>query len=454
MRLIHPFRRIPAATALGMAAALALALPPAAAVASTAEPAVGSHCARIDKVKVLGAERLRASCLSDLTTAGTVASGHTVAADWDQLNVPGTANPSGVPGIQLDGYFPDNSTSNTYNGWNHDSQFVIRLPDKWNGKLVVAPPPGNRAQYSSDFVISDWVLAQGYAYASTDKGNVGLTFYQGQSRPGASIAEWNTRVTQLTIAAKDTLRRVYARTPQRTYLFGVSNGGYQVRWQLENRAWLYDGGLDWEGTLFRANGPNLLTYLPAGVKNFPAFAGGDEAAKRAAYQAILAAGFSPGSEYLWPIFYQYYWQAGVDGYAKAIDPAYQGSAADYDYFARPKSVRNVVRSFENTGRIGKPLISVQGTHDALLPISTSGDAYDKLVDATGRGALHRFYRITDGGHTDGTYPLFPNQQRPLLPCARAGFTLMTQWVEKRTAPPADHTYPRPTSGDLVNTCTL
>ena len=30
-----------------------------------------------------------------------------------------------VPGIQLDGYFPDTSTSNSYRLWNHDAQFVI-----------------------------------------------------------------------------------------------------------------------------------------------------------------------------------------------------------------------------------------------------------------------------------------------------------------------------------------
>lgn len=58
----------------------------------------------------------------------------------------GTRNPSGVPGIQIDGYFPDDSTSNPTHGWNHDSQFVIRLPKNWNGGLVVAAirAPGGR----------------------------------------------------------------------------------------------------------------------------------------------------------------------------------------------------------------------------------------------------------------------------------------------------------------------
>ena len=34
-------------------------------------------------------------------------------------------------------------------------------------------------------------------------------------------------------------------------MFGISNGGYLTRWQIENRQRLYDGGLDWEGTLLR-----------------------------------------------------------------------------------------------------------------------------------------------------------------------------------------------------------
>ena len=50
---------------------------------------------------------------------------------------------------------------------------------------------------------------------------------------------------------------------------GISNGGYLTRWQLENRPDLYDGGLDWEGTLFRADGPNLLTYLPDRAEELP-----------------------------------------------------------------------------------------------------------------------------------------------------------------------------------------
>ena len=53
----------------------------------------------------------------------------------------------------------------------------MRFPNKWNGKLVITGAPGIRKQYSVDPVISDFVLARGYAYASTDKGNDGVDFY-------------------------------------------------------------------------------------------------------------------------------------------------------------------------------------------------------------------------------------------------------------------------------------
>ena len=81
---------------------------------------------------------VKSARLVDLTTAGTVATGHTDPADWAGLTSAGARNPSGVPGIQIDGYFPDTSTGNTTRGWNHDAQFVLRLPERWNGGLVVA----------------------------------------------------------------------------------------------------------------------------------------------------------------------------------------------------------------------------------------------------------------------------------------------------------------------------
>lgn len=91
---------------------------------SVAENVHNGGCARL---RVPMAERQVVSCLDELTTAGTVASGHTVAADWAGLTHAGLPQPSGVPGIQIDGYFPDSSTTNTNHGWHHDAQFVFAV---------------------------------------------------------------------------------------------------------------------------------------------------------------------------------------------------------------------------------------------------------------------------------------------------------------------------------------
>jgi hypothetical protein len=410
-----------------------------------------------------------------LTTAGTVASGHTDPADWAGLTQADLAVPSGVPGIQIDGYFPDTSATNTNHGWKHDAQFVIRLPDRWNGGLVVAGTPGNREQYANDRAIADWVLSRGYAYAATDKGNTGLAFHRDGHAPGDAIAEWNDRLTQLTRAARATVARRYHRPPTRTLVTGMSNGGYLVRWQLENHPELYDGGVDWEGTLWRSDGPTLLNFLPQALRHHPVYAaGGDEAQQ--AQRALHTAGFPAGSEFLWPYHHQVYWDLTQRIYREELDPAFDGPIeagrpfcatgtpacdTDYDYTTRPDEVRRAVKKIALTGRIGKPLITLHGTLDVLLPITQDSDVYTRMVRRTGRGHLHRYYRIAGGTHTDALVDTFPDRLRPLAPCHRTAFMALEGWVASGHRPPASHTVALPTgtapatdTAALANNCSL
>jgi hypothetical protein len=448
-------RTVSAAVGLAIAAVLVAPL-------STTATADTGHCARMERVRVPLAEHQRASCLTDLTTAGTVASGHTDPADWAGLNAPGTVNPTGVPGIQVDGYFPDSSTGNTNNGWNHDSQFVLRLPDRWNGGLVVSGAPGVREQYANDFVIADRALADGYAFAATDKGNTGVRFFADGRRPGDAIAEWNARVTQLAITAKAAVLSRYGRLPSRTVAAGISNGGYLVRWQLENNPWLYDVGVDWEGTLFTQDA-NLLTLLPPALRGYQRILAGDPGGR----DEIIAAGYPAETEFLWPFHHQYYWDFTQRVYREELDPTFDGALeagipfcasgtpncdADYDYAARGRDVRRAIGTVDLTGRIGRPMITLHGTLDTLLPIRDS-DTYARLVREAGRGHLHRYYRFEGGTHVDGLYPLFPDRVRPLLPCYDAAFAAAEGWLAG-TRPPADATIPRPAGGDLVNSCVL
>ena len=167
------------------------------------------------------------------------------------------------------------------------------------------------------------MLARGYAYAATDKGNVGATFY----RDGAAAGRRGRRVERPGHPAHPsrprrpsrdgTGARRAARTPP-----GISNGGYLVRWQLENHPELYDGGVDWEGTLWRADGPNLLTYLPPLLQNYPAY----EAAMtrprtpRCSTPASRRARSSCG-----PTTSSVYWDLTQRIYREEFDPAYDGA---------------------------------------------------------------------------------------------------------------------------------
>ena len=73
-----------------------------------------------------------------------------------------TPTSKAVPGVQVEGWFADDPTN--------QARFILRFPDDWNGKLVVAGASGTRSEYNGDWAWSDYVLPKGYAYASQNKG--------------------------------------------------------------------------------------------------------------------------------------------------------------------------------------------------------------------------------------------------------------------------------------------
>ncbi|MBA3772639.1 MAG: tannase/feruloyl esterase family alpha/beta hydrolase [Ramlibacter sp.] len=426
-------------------------------------------CASINAIIVPGAEKQDKICLADLSTKYLVAVNRTDISDWGTLHSQATRNPPGAaPGIQIDGYFPDTSTTNGYFGWFHDAQFVIRLPDNWNGKLVVTGAPGVRRQYANDYLLSDWFVARGYAYASTDKGNSSTSFQNDGVNPGDAIAEWHRRVTELTIAGKDVVRQRYGAPPAYTYMTGLSNGGYLTRHALENRPDLYDGGVDWEGVFWRPEGPNILTSLPPALRWYPAYRA---TGNRDAYEQIIAAGYARGSEFLWEHHYAVYWDLTQRTYREEMDPGYDGLLnggipfcqpgtpycdADYDYALRPAAVRDAVDKISLTGRVGKPMITLHGTLDALLPIRTNSDNYVEMIRRAGRGNMHRYYVVEAGNHVDQLYDEFPDKLRPIAPCYRAAFLELENWVESKgkRQPPASKSIARNVGTDLANECSL
>ena len=511
-----------------------------------------------------GAGMLQCRALPDLTTTGNAF------IDTNTLTgmgfpPPGSGtlnsnktNPTGpaVPGLQFEGWFADD-TCNTFqvepalfsrNGdpfipgctppagstgtcpaqCHHDGQFIVRVPDSWNGHLLSAGTPGVRDALSSDFIFSDYAMERAWAYVSQDKGNMGANFYHagcdetggcpaGTSLwsgacqttatpwcPAVSIQEWNVRMQQATRAARNLLARLaygYGLSGvTRSYITGISNGGYQTRRALEtDTVGLYDGGVDWEGTLFLPDpsavtldrpttGFNLFGYLPASLANYPGDVGGDATA----VANLAAVGFNPESQPLWAYHWGIYWGLTQKVYRLALDPEFSSyqcpgfglpalpcvappamvvppsdADASYSYGTRIQqlpALASRLQSIANTGDIHHPLITLHGDQDSLLPIRTDSDLYSQLVQRAGHGDIYRYYTVRGGNHVDGQFDdhsgidAYGNTLlRPILPCARASLDALAVWVEGGGSPPPSHTIPRDpnaSASDLANRCDL
>ena len=353
---------------------------------------------------------------------------------------------------------PGRLTSGELDG---QGRFLLRIPDAWNGRLVVAGTPGTRTEYAGDVIFSDFVLARGYAYAAGDKAGTGGGMVGGARlvepgpdhpfgldfaflRPAVTMEGWTTSLLALSRFARERLAEAHGRQPERTYLLGISNGGYQVRRALETAPELYDGGVDWEGVHWTADGPDLLTYLPLAVRNYRVYAdpSASPGERERARRAILAVGFPPGSEALWDIHNRTYWAVTQWLFARKLDPDYRGDPSDYDLAARPPEVRQRIRAFATTGAIGRPLLTVHGTLDCLLPPAIHALPYAQAVRAQNRAHLHRLYLIERGNHIDNYAALLPQARLEiLLPHVHRAFDLLTAWVEQSQPPPPSQTIP-------------
>jgi len=198
-----------------------------------------------------------------------------------------------------------------------------------------------------------------------------------------------------------------------------------VPWQLENRPWLYDGGIDWEGTLWTVEGPNPFTFLPPLLRAYPSHAAGGPGREE-----IIAAGYPAESEFLWDFHYRTYWELTQRIYRQELDPGYVGDEADYDYASRRPAHRAVAR-IALTGRIGRPLITLHGTLDTLLPISRDSDVYAAMIADRGRAWLHRYHRIERGNHVDGLVDTYPDRLAPIAPRFLDAVGELETWLSRR-----------------------
>ena len=393
-----------------------------------------------------------------------------------------------VPGIQVSGRFADDPTG--------QARFLIRLPDDWNGKLVVAGASGTRSEHNGDFAWSDFVVQKGYAYASQNKGVLNLSIVSLASPtppatdpapcrlnpasgiwvhffdddPGKPFTQWTQYIIRGARLAEKAVKANYHRHPRRTYAVGTSNGGYQVRRAIEEAPELFDGGVDWEGTFIDPRGPNLLIDLPPAIANFPAYAASGFDANSLAARNIVDAGYPPdlvsGTVSLWGLYWGQFWEVTQCQWQKRFDPTFTtyvdgpnnvDGTGGYDYFGRvalDPSIAAQLAAVATTGKIRRPLITVAGTMDALLPIERGARAYEAAVNARRRdkddddrqGEKHRkseyrLYEVQNGNHIETFKTTFP-QLEFIQPHAQKAFDLLVDHVEHDARLPPSQCIPR------------
>lgn len=381
-----------------------------------------------------------------------------------------------VPGLQITGAMADDA----------DARWVLRIPESWNGRIVVGVPGGLRSEFMGDYIFSDFVVQQGYAYASTNKGTLNFT-YTGPppvdplacrlspppaatsvayvhfyiAEPKDTIVEWFRRTRDVTRLARAAVEAYQERSAERTYLMGISNGAHVVRRLLGESPDLYDGGIDWEGVYWSPGGPNILIDLPAALRPYHDYALSGFNPATPAHQAIVAAGyppdiranpptpantFSPLVGSLYETHANNYWDVTTCVFAKELDPAYSGAPEDYDYAARRKPFHLSPRlgRISTDGEIRRPLLTLHGTMDTLLPIQRHARPFRDAVLAAGKGDLHRLYEVQNGNHIERYRQSCCNftQLEFLQPHAHDAFRRLVAWVEGGITPPRSQCIPR------------
>jgi pimeloyl-ACP methyl ester carboxylesterase len=359
------------------------------------------------------------------------------------------------------------------------SRWLLRIPENWNQRLVVAVPGGLGSEYSYDQVWSDFLLQRGYAYAATNKGTYQYRFTDPARDPHAcsiapageplsqvfvhfylhdapdALPHWLSATFSTTRLAKIITAAAFGKRPKFTYLIGVSAGGWVVRRMLQQFPEEYDGGLEWEGVNWQTSGPNPAIDLPFALRAFLAYRQSNFDVHAPAYDELIQRGLPPdifsktrksstvGS--FWETSANESWQRLACTLIFSVDPEYPGKPEDYDYLARTHiNGSTLAAKLTTDGDIQRPLISLHGTMDSVLPVIQNGRSFRQQVVARNRGHLHRLYEIQNGNHYD-EFALPPygfTALEPIRPHAYQGFELLVSWVEASKQPPPGQCVPK------------
>lgn len=344
-------------------------------------------------------------------------------------------------------------------------RFMLRIPKRWNGRLIAAGTPAQRSEYACDRLFGDPLLARGYAYVCGNKGQGdgamlldrehtitidgavlprfvlpsgdGISFWQ--HAPGHSVEQWLEEFIAMTASARDVIAELCGRPPELTYAIGLSNGGYEVRRAIEESDG-YAGALTWNAVMWSPE-HNILRQLTAAVAAMQA--GEPERLLRLGFPPDIAAASGTGS--LYQKNFAVYWGLTAWLHAVHLDPqtsiaygdvrdpaaaeAWSAKIGAWD-FDRSPIIAQRVAGFANTGRIRCKLIDIASEYDHLVTPRFNFEPYGRMVAAAGKSALYRAEMLPGAQHLDtwsedSEYPQMRTGYRRVM----AAFDELVQWVE-------------------------
>ncbi|MGH7329854.1 MAG: hypothetical protein ACREJX_16020, partial [Polyangiaceae bacterium] len=298
--------------------------------------------------------------------------------------------------------------------------FIARIPQQWNGRLVVGGTPALRSEYANDLIWSDPLVARGYAYVCGNKSQgdgivlltgdarfevggvtlpryllsdgTGVSFWQ--HAPGSTFRCWMRDFFSITDVAKESIVQVHGTEPEVVYAVGLSNGGGQVRFAMEMSN-AYDGALVWNSVLWTKE-HNLLAHLPQAV----------ELMERGEKDGIESLGFPPdivgrdGSS-IYEKNNRIYWRITAWLHAMVFDPEASMTYEDVRdpapaeswnsrigswRLARSPQISARIGEYAHSGNIRGKMIDLASQYDHFITPQMHWEPYGKLVAAAGKGA--------------------------------------------------------------------
>ena len=315
----------------------------------------------------------------------------------------------------------------TIGGKTLEKRFVLRLPAKWNGSLVIGAHGGSggnavdrsgrvyaTSETALDDVIGEYAFRQGFAYASVDRDGVG------GSDEGAVLT-----VAFVAKADGEILKRTNL-LPDRRFMVGLSAGGGITRRVAEDTpAGAIDGAL-----IIAGAGGDMVTRL-------------DRQQRIAALWPLIDPRSHFGLKDTDPKVAAFAEAIGTPVAARRLWP-YTGASAGAAASRPPGTIEN------STAKPSIPVIEVVGTWDDIVIREVR--AYRDRVEPKDR---HRLYQVEGAWHMSGDddgvagFQYAAESRMKLdkdvadamgegpsyIPTVRDAFDYLVRWVEKGIAPP-------------------